>query len=1197
MINYIDKNGKISRLYEKAYSESNSDTINDPNIDHDAQNKAKQLKEQFNTKTKNEIPLAIYDIKEPEKVYSEEKEPLPYNPDLIVVPKDPKPNNIKNKRELIINYEDDIPREDKMFIKDEESFYFKDNLGIEAKTEQEYNNIRLVNEINEYHPRKIDYNGIPSKFKICESLGYYLIRKNWLINEFSKFGLGLTDYFRILKNNFIIYLLCCLFGMILLIKNKTFNKNNFKEIKSNFGYFNLYDTFMFLSYGATIYKNYYKCDLLNFNDENYDEDYIYYLTCDNEIENVKTNTFDNYTIYKTSISLFEINNEEKIENMYDLKYCYDFNRNGRIQGLKKTIKNYDALYQSTYCEEDHKSCYVNFTDFFYLTEQESINQIIIQYQCVYNPLKNPNLKTKIYFILNYILFVIYITYITYMIYMSYLSIKTYKENVYDISQYSVYVKNITLSQKAPELFIELNKLIQVVIDASQYQNLPYYQDIIDNYFGDLPAYVPTYSIYQINYSLFDNNILDLVKEKYKFLEKFEIPKYHKNRKNNVFTSKLEEKEYDLDLDKEKRNDNIDIIKNYNNNIQFCEKDKDEIQIKDIIFTFKTKAHAKKFYNCYKSKNCFYRMMMYIICRKKDITKFYYNGKWLDVEYIPSPSDGILYENLRINKRISLKCSSYLIMFLFIIISLFIYFIGTIYLRKFHNKLEMFSKCDYYLNVYHNKITHYNIQNEINYEYNQNKILTYCYCKYSYNFLGKNHTKFLNYTYSSSNSITNNEIYIYPCRKFINNIEQSKLINILILISIQLLNIIFFYCVPFITDLERNRTVMDNRLSTMKKVFIYSLFSNGLNIIIVNSNINDWYTNHLSFFPILSGNILPFNSEWFYYINNIIALNVILSCINPYFIDYLKFFIMFIIRKFFCNELLKEKNKYKFLYYFIGPEYYLEIKFGNHLALNVLCILFNFILLNPLIMFSMALLTIIAFYLDKILFIRYCKTPFKYNEYLTKFYLKIIYITLIITSFIQVYQSGIIAKFIPNSMKINMQIKYSFKYASCFCFIIFGALMIIVPFFIFKILPVILYLTYYKRDVAYGFAEDENFEKNSKKDFIIYESLPLSAIYKNYTIRKLEFRNIIKYELDYDLTFLLNFYRQRLDTDRTAIYTKLKFLTGKICNVDRNFDVKIKNIMDKYEEEIDDTKIDKDFSYNMSYYDIYQTLYLNELTKN
>ena len=40
-----------------------------------------------------------------------------------------------------------------------------------------------------------------------------------------------------------------------------------------------------------------------------------------------------------------------------------------------------------------------------------------------------------------------------MIYMSYLSIKTYKENIYDISQYSVYVKNVTLPQKAPELYI------------------------------------------------------------------------------------------------------------------------------------------------------------------------------------------------------------------------------------------------------------------------------------------------------------------------------------------------------------------------------------------------------------------------------------------------------------------------------------------------------------------------------------------------------------------------------------------------------------------------------------------------------------------------------------------------------------------------------------------------------------------------
>ena len=71
MINYIDKNGKISRLYEKSFSESDSNTINDENIDHDAQNKAKKVKENLRTKNKNEIPLAIYEIKEPEKVYSE----------------------------------------------------------------------------------------------------------------------------------------------------------------------------------------------------------------------------------------------------------------------------------------------------------------------------------------------------------------------------------------------------------------------------------------------------------------------------------------------------------------------------------------------------------------------------------------------------------------------------------------------------------------------------------------------------------------------------------------------------------------------------------------------------------------------------------------------------------------------------------------------------------------------------------------------------------------------------------------------------------------------------------------------------------------------------------------------------------------------------------------------------------------------
>ena len=126
--------------------------------------------------------------------------------------------------------------------------------------------------------------------------------------------------------------------------------------------------------------------------------------------------------------------------------------------------------------------------------------------------------------------------------------------------------------------------------------------------------------------------------------------------------------------------------------------------------------------------------------------------------------------------------------------------------------------------------------------------------------------------------------------------------------------------------------------------------------------------------------------------------------------------------------------------------------------------------------------------------------------------------------------------------------------------------------------------------------DEAFEENSMNDFTIYESLPLSIIYKNYVIRKLEFLQASKYSLDLDLTFLLRYYRKKLDVDREAIAEKLDVITGQKCAINDDFDNIIKNIMDNIIED-DETKIKGNFSYNMSYFEVFQTIYLNEMLKN
>ena len=102
----------------------------------------------------------------------EAQQPLPYNPDLIVVPKDPKNKKLR-KRERVVKVINDIPREGKMFKRDADSNYYETHLGENAKTEDEYNDIMLINEINLRHPRNHDSRGTPYKIPLCEDIGMF----------------------------------------------------------------------------------------------------------------------------------------------------------------------------------------------------------------------------------------------------------------------------------------------------------------------------------------------------------------------------------------------------------------------------------------------------------------------------------------------------------------------------------------------------------------------------------------------------------------------------------------------------------------------------------------------------------------------------------------------------------------------------------------------------------------------------------------------------------------------------------------------------------------------------------------------------------------------------------------------------------------------------------------------------------------
>ena len=217
--------------------------------------------------------------------------------------------------------------------------------------------------------------------------------------------------------------------------------------------------------------------------------------------------------------------------------------------------------------------------------------------------------------------------------------------------------------------------------------------------------------------------------------------------------------------------------------------------------------------------------------------------------------------------------------------------------------------------------------------------------------------------------------------------------------------------------------------------------------------------------------------------------------------------------------------------------------------------------------------------------------------MNKLYCKIFYVVIIISLITNCYQCCLLTNIIHEVSPLGVQIKSLILNAKFWVYIVIAIILMLYPLIRYSLIPFIIFCACKKKNIAYGFADNKAFEKDFVKDFTIYETLPLSILYKNYTIRKLEFSQIEKYALYHDVDKLLEFYRQKLDIDRQAIQKKVTILMKDRIDLDENFDYKIKLLMQKYEKDIDDTKIKKDFSYNMSYYDIFEACYIEKMIEN
>ena len=130
LINYVKKTGDIEKIYEKAFNEKDIGEYNFEMDENDPRYKLKKMLEEQEWerfKNKSKIPIAVYPDRETLRKQIEESQPLPYNPDLIVVPKDPKSKKPRKRRHETRTI-DDIPRDGRMVKRDPDGDYYRTHL-------------------------------------------------------------------------------------------------------------------------------------------------------------------------------------------------------------------------------------------------------------------------------------------------------------------------------------------------------------------------------------------------------------------------------------------------------------------------------------------------------------------------------------------------------------------------------------------------------------------------------------------------------------------------------------------------------------------------------------------------------------------------------------------------------------------------------------------------------------------------------------------------------------------------------------------------------------------------------------------------------------------------------------------------------------------------------------------------------------
>jgi hypothetical protein len=144
----------------------------------------------------------------------------------------------------------------------------------------------------------------------------------------------------------------------------------------------------------------------------------------------------------------------------------------------------------------------------------------------------------------------------------------------------------------------------------------------------------------------------------------------------------------------------------------------------------------------------------------------------------------------------------------------------------------------------------------------NKIMTYCFCLNSlYN---NGYTETSTYTFPNSTE--------QPCKDWLSNYIKYNTINMLLIATIPVINIFLSMFLRSVTKYEKNKTLTEDLMSNVWKIFTLQFINTTLVIILVNmyiSPVAGWSPS----FPLFTGKYPDFEPGWYSNVGVTLVINI------------------------------------------------------------------------------------------------------------------------------------------------------------------------------------------------------------------------------------------------------------------------------------------------------------------------------------